>query len=170
MGRYKPNVNEIQNIDDADRILKERCGLESEIERIDSEGDKKIAEIKARTAAAGKELRERVKELSATLKAFSDYNKSTLFKEKKTVDRSFGSFGYRKTPASIVTSKTTVELLGKLGLDQYVRVRKEADKEAMLNLDDETLAQVDAVRKSKEEFFVQPKREQVNKDLLEKSA
>jgi len=170
MGRYKPNVNEIQSLDDTDRILKEMCGLESEIERIDSEGDRKIAEIKAKTAEAGKAMRERVKELSASLKAYSDFNKGTLFKERKSIERSFGTFGYRKTPPKVETSRDTVELLERLGMAQYVRVKKEVDKEALLNLDDEELAKVDAARKSKEEFFVVPKREQVNKDLLEKSA
>jgi len=170
MGRYKPNVSEIKSLEDADRLLKEMCSLETEIERIDAEGDKQIADIKAKTASKGKELRERVKELSASLKAYSDYNKVELFKDRKSIDRSFGSFGYRKNPPSITTSKDTVELLETLGMSQYVRVRKEADKEALMSLDDETLAKINAVRKSKEEFFVQPKREQVNKDLLEMSA
>ena len=40
MGRYKPNVSEIQNLEDADRLLKEMCALETQIERIDADGDK----------------------------------------------------------------------------------------------------------------------------------
>ncbi|HOX30883.1 MAG TPA: host-nuclease inhibitor Gam family protein [Spirochaetales bacterium] len=170
MGRYKPNVSEIQSLEDADRLLKEMCALETKIERIDSEGDKQIAEIKAKTAEQGKALRERVKELSASLKAYSDYNKSELFKDRKSIDRSFGSFGYRKNPPSITTAKDTVELLEKLGMSQYVRVKREVDKEALMGLDDETLATVNAVRKAKEEFFVQPKREMVNQDILAASA
>jgi len=170
MARYKPTMNVIENLEDAYRVLQDLCALESAIERIDADADKDIAKIKERAAVAGKELRDRVKEQTATLKAFCDYRKGDLFKDRKSLECAFGAFGYRKNPPSISTAKDTVELLDKLGLSQYVRVRREADKEAMLSLTDETLAQVDAVRKSKEEFFVQPKREQVNKDLLEKSA
>jgi len=166
MARYKPDVNELKTLDDADRVLKELCELEAQIERIDSDGDARIAKIKEDTAKYGKPLRDRVKELTATLKAFSDYHKGEFFKEKKSLDRAFGIIGYRKTPPSISTSKNTVDLLKKLGMKEYIRVREEADKEKMLSLDDDQLAQVEAVKKSKEEFYVQPKRETVNKDLL----
>jgi phage host-nuclease inhibitor protein Gam len=78
---------------------------------------------------------------------------------------SFGVFGFRKS-TSIHTKKTTLDLLEKLGLDKYIRVKKEADKEAMAVLDDETLAQVDAVRKVKNDFFCEADKEEINKDLL----
>jgi len=167
MARYKPNVGAIKNLEDADRVLQELCALETEIERIDADGDGRIAKIKEEMAKTGKPLRERTKELTASLKAFADYHKGDLFKDRKSLELAFGVIGYRKTPPSISTSKTTTGLLKKMGLTQYVRVREEPDKESMLSLDDETLAQVDAVRKSKDEFFIQPKREQVNKDLME---
>jgi phage host-nuclease inhibitor protein Gam len=75
-----------------------------------------------------------------------------LFKDKKTVQLSFGNFGYRKS-TSISVKKTTLELLKKLGLDRYIRVKEEPDKEAMADMDDEALAQADAVRKVKDDFF-----------------
>lgn len=166
MARYKPDVNELKTLEDADRVLKELCELETRIERVDADGDARIAKIKEEMAKNGKPLRERVKELTASLKAFSDYHKGEIFKDRKSLDRAFGVIGYRKSPPSISTSKNTVELLKKLGFHEYVRVREEADKEAMLAMDDDQLSQVEAVRKSREEFFVQPKRETVNKDLL----
>ena len=166
MARYKPNVLALKSLDDVDKVLQELCALESKIEAVDAEADAQIAKIKEETARIGKPLRERVKELTASIKAFADYHKHELFKDRKSIERSFGIIGYRKTPPSISVSKHTVELMEKLGLTAYIRVRKEPDKEAMLELDDEPLAQVEAVRKSREEFFVQPKREQVNKELL----
>jgi phage host-nuclease inhibitor protein Gam len=62
--------------------------------------------------------------------------------------------------------KTTLGLLEKLKLDKYIRVKKEPDKEAMAFMDDEELAQVDAVRKIKDVFFCEANREEVNKELL----
>ena len=58
----------------------------------------------------------------------------------------------------------------KLGLSAYLRVKTEPDKERMAELDDETLLQVDAVRKVKDDFFCEPNKEEVNKDLLKQSA
>jgi phage host-nuclease inhibitor protein Gam len=62
--------------------------------------------------------------------------------------------------------KTTVELLKKLKLDRYILVKEEPSKEAMADLDDETLHQVDAVRKVKDDFFCEADKEEVNKELL----
>lgn len=166
MARYKPTTGELQSLSDVDKALKELCALEAEIERIDADGEKLIAAIKAKTAETGKPLRERVKEVSATIKAFCDYHKNEYFKDKKSLDLSFGTIGYRLTPPSISISKQTLALMKQLGLVGYIRVKEEVDKEALLALDDDTLAQIEAVKKQKNEFFVQPKREQVNKDLL----
>jgi hypothetical protein len=62
--------------------------------------------------------------------------------------------------------KTTVALLEKLRLDRYIRIEKQPDKEAMGDMDDESLAQMDAVRKTKDDFFCEADREEVNKDLV----
>ena len=62
--------------------------------------------------------------------------------------------------------KTTLELLKKLHLDKYIRIKEEPDKEAMSALDDDALAQVDAVRKIKDDFFCEANKEEVNKELL----
>jgi hypothetical protein len=45
-------------------------------------------------------------------------------------------------------------------------VKEEPSKEAMADLDDETLVQVDAVRKVKDDFFCEADKEEINKELL----
>ncbi|MGI5090918.1 host-nuclease inhibitor Gam family protein, partial [Treponema sp. OMZ 805] len=62
--------------------------------------------------------------------------------------------------------KTTLELLKKLKLVRYIRIKEEIDKDLMAEMTDESLAQVDAVRKVKDSFFCEANREQVNKELL----
>jgi phage host-nuclease inhibitor protein Gam len=104
-------------------------------------------------------------ELSGLLGAFAEYNKEDLFRDRKSVQLSFGVFGYRKSTV-ISVKKTTLELLKKLGLAGCVRVKEEPDKEAMAGLDDDTLSQVDAVRKVKDDFFCEADKEEINKELL----
>ena len=170
MARSKSNEFAIKTLEEADFILKEMCDLESQIEAIDNEGNEKIAEIKKSMADTGKPLRDRYKTCVKAMEAFARYFRGEIFKEKKSLIRTFGTFGFRKAPDSISTTKDTADLLQKLGLEQYVRTKIEPDKEAMLQLDDETLATVGAARKQKEDFFVETKREQVNQDQLKKSA
>jgi phage host-nuclease inhibitor protein Gam len=165
MARLKPNVGKIKIIEDANLALKEIGMLEHELAAIDAEADRQIAETKAQSAKQGEGIRKRIVDLSALLGAYAEYNRDELFKDRKSVDLSFGSFGYRKS-TSISVKKTTLELLRKLKLDKYIRVKEEPDKEAMGGMDDETLAQVDAVRKVKDAFYCEANKEEVNKELL----
>jgi phage host-nuclease inhibitor protein Gam len=167
MARLKPSVKKIESLEDANLTLKEIGLLERELETIDGEAHKQIAEIKTTAVKAGEPVRKRIADLSALLGAFAEYNRAELFKDKKTVQVSFGVFGYRKS-TSISIKKTTLGLLEKLGLEKYIRIKKEADKEAMAALDDETLAQADAGRKVKDDFFCEADKEEINKDLLKK--
>jgi phage host-nuclease inhibitor protein Gam len=168
--RYKPDVKAVQTIDDADKALFELCTLESSIEQIDTQAEREIAQIKERAAVEGKALRERIKEITATLKAWATFNKKELFNKRKSIERPSGTIGYRKTPVTIKVSKDTVELLKKLGHADCVRVKEEVVKESLKDFTDEELAAVNASRKTKETFFCQTKREQVNQDMLSKTA
>ena len=165
MARYKPNIGKIKTLEDANLALKEIGLLEHELETIDGEANKKIAEIKADCAKQGEGLRKRITDLSALLGAFAEYNREELFKDRKSQKLSFGEFGYRKSTA-ISVKKTTLELLKKLKLVRYIRIKEEIDKDLMAEMTDESLAQVDAVRKVKDSFFCEANREQVNKELL----
>jgi phage host-nuclease inhibitor protein Gam len=167
MARLKPNVKKIESLEDANLTLKEIGLLERELETIDGEAHKKIAEIKTAAIKVGKPILKRIADLSSLLGAYAEYNRAELFKDKKTVQVSFGIFGYRKS-TSISVKKTTVGLLKKLGFEKYIQVKEEADKEAMAAMDNEALAQVDAVRKVKDDFFCEADKEEINKDLLKK--
>jgi phage host-nuclease inhibitor protein Gam len=170
MARTKSNELAIKTIEEADGLLREMCEIEAEIEAIDNAADEKIAAIKAEAATVGKPLRDRYKGMVKTMEAYARYFRGELFKDRKSMERPFGSFGFRKAPDAVSVSKETAELLKKFGLKQYVRTKIEPDKEAMLALDDETLAQVGAARKQKEDFFVETKRELVNQELAKRSA
>ncbi|UTC62565.1 host-nuclease inhibitor Gam family protein [Treponema sp. OMZ 787] len=165
MARYKPNQAKLETLEDVDLALKEIGLLEKELDALDAEAHKIISTAKEDAAKKGEPMRKRITEISSKIGAFAEYNKDDLFKDKKTVELTFGIFGFRKS-TSISVKKTTINLMQKLGLTAFLRTKVEPDKEKMAELDDETLSQVDAVRKIKNDFFCQPNKEEVNKDLL----
>ena len=165
MARLKPQVGKISTLDEANMVLKEIGLLERELESIDADAHKRIAEIKTDAVKKGEPVRKQIADDSALLGAFASYNKAELFKDKKSVQLSFGIFGYRKS-ISISVKKTTLELLKKLKLHKYIRVKEDVDKEAMAGLPDDTLEQVDSVRKVKDDFFCEADKEEINKELL----
>ncbi|MDR1507859.1 MAG: host-nuclease inhibitor Gam family protein [Treponema sp.] len=170
MARIKSNAAALKTMDEADAVLKELCEIESQVEILDNAADKQIARIKAQVAKDGKPLRNRKKSLVQALEAYARYFRGELFKDRKSLERPFGSFGFRKAPDAVSVSKETAGLLKALGFEQYVRTKIEPDKEAMLALDDETLEKVKAARKQKEDFFIETKRELVNQELTKRSA
>ena len=160
----------LKTLDDADRALQKLCEIESQLEAIDNSADEEIAKIKERAATEGKLLREQHKAHITAMEAYAAYYREELFRDRKSLDRPFGTFGYRKAPDSIHVTKETADLLKKQGFDQYLRVKIEPDKEAMLSLSEDTLALVRATRRSKEDFFIETRREQVNQDLAKQGA
>ena len=163
--RIKPQGGKIESLEDVNLALRDIGLAEHELEAIDAQAHKKIAEIKTEAAKKGEELRKRIAETSSRIQAYAEYNRDELFRDRKTVDLSFGSIGYRKS-TKISVKKTTLELLRRMGLTNCIRVKEEPDKEALASLDDDALLQVDAVRKVTDDFFCQANTEEVNKDLL----
>jgi phage host-nuclease inhibitor protein Gam len=166
MGRIKPAMKRIKSLEEANLVLKEIGLLEGELETVDSGANKQIADIKSAAAKEGGPKRKRVTELAGLLGAYAEYSRAELFNEdKKSVQLPFGIFGYRKS-TKISVKKTTLWLLKKLKMSGFVHTKEEPDKEAMGKLDDDTLRQVDAVRKVKDVFFCEADKEEINKDLL----
>ncbi|MBQ3837714.1 MAG: host-nuclease inhibitor Gam family protein [Treponema sp.] len=159
----------LESLDDVNLALRDIGLAEKELEAIDNEANKRIAEIKTETAKEGEKLRSRIQDLSAKIAAFAEYNKAELFKDNKSVELSFGKFGWRKT-TKISVKKTTLELLKKMKLFQYIRCKEEPDKNAMTELTDDALLQVDACRKITDDFFCEADTEEVNKDLLKSAS
>ena len=163
--RLKPMAGKLESLEDVNLALRDIGLAQKELEAIDTDAHKRIAEIKTDAARKGEPLRNRIAETAGKIQAYAEYNKADLFKDRKTVELSFGLMGYRKS-TKISVKKTTLELLRKLNLTACIRLKEEPDKDAMAALDDETLTAVDAVRKVSDDFFVEPKMEEVNADLL----
>lgn len=165
--RIKPQVGKLESLDDVNLALRDIGLMEKELDAIDAKAAKDIAEIKTKAAKDGEELRKDIATTAAKIQAYAEYNKAELFKDKKSVDLSFGKIGFRQS-TKISVKKTTLELLKKLGFKSCVRIKEECDKDAMGNMTDEDLKSVDAARKVSNDFFCEANMEEVNKDLLQR--
>lgn len=159
---------QIKSLDDANQALAEIGRLTMRLEAIDGKAAEKIGKIKEEAAKAGEEARERIKDLEAALTLYAEYNKSELFKDKKSIPLSYGIIGYRlSTKVSI--KRTTLELLKKLFGGKGIRIKEEVDKEELKDWLDSDLAQVDAAKVTQDTFYYEVNRDEVNKDLMRAS-
>lgn len=160
-----PSPQQIKDLSDADQALAEIGSLELQLEAIDGEATKAIGKIKNDAAKAGEKHRNRIKELENALSLYAEYNKQELFKDKKTVELTYGQIGFRES-TKVTVKKHTIELLKKLFPGRGVRVDEKVDKEDLRDFTDEELAQVDAAKVKEDVFGYTVNREEVNKNLL----
>jgi phage host-nuclease inhibitor protein Gam len=86
------------------------------------------------------------------------------FKNKKTCEITFGSFGFRLS-TKISVKNTTLSLLKKLRWKDYIRVKETPDKEKMHGMTDEQLLRVDAKRVETDEFWYEINEQNVAEKL-----
>lgn len=157
----------IGSVMEADEALREIGLLESELEVIDAKARQKAETISQKAADDGAPARKRIAELTAKINAYAEENKGDLFAEKKSIELVFGSFGFRES-TSIVVGENTIELLKKRGLLTCIRVKEEANKTALAQLDDKALAKVGAERVTKDSFFLKVAPKKINGNILKK--
>lgn len=156
---------QIKNLDEVNLALAEIGNLQLKLEAIDGKASEKIGKIKEAAAKEGEAARERITALDSALALYAEYNKTELFKERKTLALSYGNIGFRLS-TKVSTKKTTLELLKKLFPGKGVRIKEELDKEELKTWEDPDLAQVDAAKVEQDTFFYEVNREEINKALL----
>jgi len=155
----------VKSLDDANQALAEIGRLTMQLEAIDGKAAEKIGKIKEDAAAKGAEARDRIKDLENALTIYSEYNKGELFKDRKSIPLSYGSIGYRLS-TKVSVKKTTLELLQKLFNGKGTRTKEEVDKEQLKDWEDTDLAQVDAAKVTKDTFYYEVNRDEINKNLM----
>lgn len=126
----------IKNLKDVEETIKCIALLDSEISVIDATATKEINAAKEKATAASLCLTEEREKLLASLKAYSDENRSSIYEDgKKSRDFINGTIGYRQNPDKVEVSADTADLLIKAGYQNCVKIKKEPVKAALKNFD-----------------------------------
>lgn len=160
--RSKPSIEtvKITSLSEADGLLKRISDINANLRKIEADADIKVNEIKETMRAEAEELIEEKERLEKSLGIYSEYNKGELFSDKKTIELTFGLFGYRQS-TSISVKQTTLELLKKHGLEEAIITKESPNKEVMRYWSEEKLKLVDAKRVVEDKFWVEAKQNEV---------
>ena len=158
MARSKPDkIYPVKTLADANHALAEIGDLKRQITLIETGMNEMIDQAKADADMAAAPLQVRIAEIEAGLAAFADYNKSALFKERRSQELDHGSIGYRKSSQIKPKSKITwAMVLGKLKEMKFctaIRTKEEANKEELATWPAERLDLVGAKRVEKDQFW-----------------
>lgn len=164
--RVKPmNLVPIADLGQADAALREIAELKRRLGAREAQLNEAIDQLKAEAAAAAAPDQARLKSLEGGLQAFSEYNRDTLFPQKKSVELNHGLLGYRKTTALKTAGKTTwAMVLAKLKELEFfggIRAKEEVNKEELLTWPSERLDLVGARRESQDVFWYEVKEEEI---------
>lgn len=117
-----------------------------------------VASLRAVANLEAGPLETKIKSLTASLKAYANAHRPTLLQgEKKSVVLPGGEFGWRLPPYKVTFSRggeaKAKQTITELGLEQYLRIITEVDKEALLK--ERTV--IPGVKYSQvEQFYVKP--------------
>ena len=154
-------VLELKNWEDVDNAVRRIGEIDIEIGKIEGEMTLKINEIKEAGNIKAEGLRNERKKLEKNVEFFAINCKDEFLKTRNRV-LSFGKVAYRVTSKIIVKSKQAcVSALKALGLEKYVRIVEEPNKELMENMDDNMLVKVGAQRKVEDKLRIEPDIEKI---------
>lgn len=161
MARQKPKTPAvvINSLDQVDDVLCEMAVCNRSLVGITVAMNAAIDAAKADAKAHAAVHTARLKELEESLAAYATYQKPELFKQRKSITRVFGTFGFRKSTEIKPQAKQTwggiLDAIKTLGLMQAVRIKEEVNKETLQEWPDERLEVIGARRVSEDKFWVE---------------
>lgn len=155
--KSEKQIETIADWQQADEYLKSIGELQLEINQAEGLANEAINDAKAEMTKTVEPLQNKIKILSDSLEAFAA-NHADDFGKAQSRKLNFGLLGWRRS-TSISIKDSTLELIRKVfgkKAETYIRTKEDVDKETLAKLTDQQLASVDAKRKPKEVFFVEP--------------
>jgi phage host-nuclease inhibitor protein Gam len=120
-----------------------------------------IAAVTDRYTAEFTPLQEQIKSLSAGVQSFCETNRDELTLNGKVKTGQFitGTVQWRQKPPSVAARgvDAVIEALKRFGLDRFIRVKEELNKEAILN-EPEAITGINglSIKSGVEDFVIQP--------------
>ena len=152
----------ISTVDEANDALREIAIRKIELARIDADAQESIDIIKEGAVKSAKSYKSEILQLEKGIVAFAKTGKNELFRKKKSVECTFGSFGFRKSTSIYIRShQVTVGKLKGFGRNEAITVKEVANKEVLGTFSDEELAEVNAQRKVKDDFWYEINEERI---------
>ena len=161
--RQKPS--EYKDWETVDLALKRLGEIDISLERINGNMTLQINEIKSKAADTAAPLVAERKAIEKEIAAFAKEHKDA-FAKTRSRELTFGTIAFRVVKRLVIPSKKAVLAAMKaLNLNAYIRVKEEPDKEAMMGLDEATLARIGVTRKIEDKLRIEPNLEKVKETI-----
>lgn len=155
----KSNTTIPHTLTEADAVVGKIGTIQSQIDELTASVDLAINELKEELRKKLEPLKKDRTNLLTSIFAYAESHKEDLTEEKKSIELTHGTIGWRLTPPSVALKVSDAEMLDTLkerGLDCYIRIKEELDRQALI-ADRDMLPRLKGLSfVQKEEFFVKP--------------
>jgi phage host-nuclease inhibitor protein Gam len=148
MSRIKPTATApvLQNLGDVDSALAQIAALRRNVNLIETAMNDEVDGIKLRAAQEAEPFKVEIAMLEQALTRYAEYNKAELFAKRKSVDLTFGVFGFRaSTKIKLLAKMTWARVLQNIhdwDRPELIRIKEEPDKDVMKRLSPEELKEL----------------------------
>ncbi len=154
-------VSNCKDWSEVDSALRRMGEIDIRLQKLEGEMTLKLNEIRAEYDTKAEGLKTERKGIEDNIALFADAHKEE-FAKVRSKDLTFGVVAFRVVSKVVMKSKAaTLAAMKALGLNQYIRITEEPDKEAMSGLDAGTLAKVGASLKTEDKLRIEPNIERI---------
>lgn len=149
----------INKVTDVEHLMAELGKAQRERDKLKEAMNEKIEQIKQQYNKAAEPYIATIAKLVDEIFVYAEKHKSELIKDAgKSVKLEHGSFGWRTNPpkVSIKNQNAVLERIRAMGLNQFIRIKEEINKEAMLNQIDVAVGIPGVSIIQTEQFWVKP--------------
>lgn len=149
---------ELKSWDEVDETLHEIAEAEMEIEKITTDMNVKIHDLKQKADQKSKAAQEKIKTLEVQVKQFVEEHREDL--KGKTMSLNHGQVGFRFS-TKVITSKVEkiIEKLKKFGMNDCINVKETINKEVLRKYEEEDILKVGASLKKEDTFWYETTRD-----------
>lgn len=163
--RIKPQkLYPIPDVLAADEVLRKIASLKRGIDADSSAAQDKIDKIKDGLNYKTISSLDEIEKLELSLSAFANTHKDELCKDRKTVELTFGFFGFRLSTKISITNQT-LKLLKQFKYFDAIVTKESVNKDVLHTYPDARLAEIKVKKIVNDEFWYELKNESKNLNL-----
>lgn len=162
MARKRMEEPSLKSWDEVNAALKMIRDNEIELELIEADMGKKIADIKEQAAEQAVPYRDDIKKLELQVKEFVTLNKAELKGKSREMD--FGKVGFRLSTKLMLSKQVekVIKTLKKYGMGDCITVKESVNKDILKTYDEKTILSVGGTLKKEDTFWYETNREELS--------
>lgn len=164
MARKRMEEPTIKNWEETDDVMKKLLESQLEVEKIEANMNKKIAEIKKAAEEMARPYKDNIKKNELLLKEFVTVHKSEL--DGKSRKMNFGIVGFRLSTKVVLPKmiEAVLENLKKFGMHDCINIKETVNKDILKTYEPDVIISVGGTLKTEDTFWYETKRDALSKE------